>query len=69
VLSSPRELGAAMVLLDLLRRAGKEEGWRQFDKTIQTFVGRTDSATSDDLPTLPRRPTFNRLLISRPMTT
>lgn len=48
-LSSPRELGSAMVLLDLLRRAGKEEAWRQFDRTIQTFVGRTDSATFDDL--------------------
>ena len=48
-LSSPRELGASMVLLDLLRKAGKEEDWRQFDRCIQTFVGRTDSATFDDL--------------------
>jgi hypothetical protein len=48
-LSSNRELGAAMVLLDLVRKAGKEEAWRQFDRTIQTFVGRTDSATFDDL--------------------
>jgi hypothetical protein len=48
-LSSGRELGAAVVLLDLLRAAGKEEAWRQFDHVIQTFVGRTDSATFDDL--------------------
>lgn len=48
-LSSARELGASMVLLDLLRKAGKEEAWRKFDSCIQTFVGRTDSATFDDL--------------------
>lgn len=48
-LSSTRELGASMVLLDLLRKAGKEEAWRKFDSCIQTFVGRTDSATFDDL--------------------
>jgi hypothetical protein len=48
-LSAPRELGAALVLLDLLRRADKEETWRKFDRCIQTFVGRTDSATFDDL--------------------
>ncbi len=48
-LSSPRELGASMVLLDLLRRADQQEAWRKFDRCIQTFVGRTDSATFDDL--------------------
>lgn len=48
-LSDGRELGAAVVLLDLLRRAGQEDAWRQFDRTLQTFVGRTDSATFDDL--------------------
>jgi hypothetical protein len=48
-LSSSRELGSAMVLLDLLRKANKETEWRQFDALIQTFVGRTDSATFDDL--------------------
>ncbi len=48
-LSSERELGASMVLLDLLRKGGKDEAWRQFDHCIQTFVGRTDSATFDDL--------------------
>ena len=49
VLSNGRELGASVVLLDLLRRSGREESWRHFDKAIQTFVGRTDSATFDDL--------------------
>lgn len=44
-LSSPRELGSAIVLHDLLRRSGKFEQWEQFDRMIQTFVGRTDSAT------------------------
>jgi hypothetical protein len=48
-LSSPRELGAAVVLLDLLRTSGREKDWRQFDRLLQTFVGRTDSATFDDL--------------------
>src|SRR5215472_9148579 len=40
--SSTRELGAALVLHDLLNRAGKFEGWQQFDRVIQTFVGETD---------------------------
>lgn len=48
-LSSTRELGASMVLLDLLRKAEKVDAWRKFDHCIQTFVGRTDSATFDDL--------------------
>lgn len=43
--SSTRELGAAMVLYDLLKRSGKFEQWQQFDRLIQTFVGRTDSMT------------------------
>jgi hypothetical protein len=43
--SSPRELGAAVVLNDLLKRAKKFEQWQQFDRLIQTFVGRTDSMT------------------------
>ncbi len=43
--SSPRELGGAVVLLDLLKRAGKMDQWREFDRIIQTFVGRTDSMT------------------------
>jgi hypothetical protein len=43
--ASPRELGGAIVLHDLLKRAGKFEQWRQFDQMIQTFVGKTDSMT------------------------
>lgn len=43
--SSPRELGGALVLLDLLQKAGKFEQWQQFDQIIQTFVGKTDSMT------------------------
>jgi hypothetical protein len=44
-LSSPRELGAAVVLHDLLQRAKKFEQWQQFDRVLQTFVGITDSMT------------------------
>jgi hypothetical protein len=43
--SSPRELGAAFVLFNLLQRSGKYEQWLQFDRVMQTFVGRTDSMT------------------------
>jgi hypothetical protein len=45
VLSSPRELGSAVILNDLLLRANQFERWQQFDRLIQTYVGRTDSAT------------------------
>jgi hypothetical protein len=40
-----RELGAALVMLDLLKNAKKMEQWRDFDRIIQTFVGKTDSMT------------------------
>jgi len=43
--ASPRELGAAVTLHNLLERSGKFEQWQQFDQLIQTFVGRTDSMT------------------------
>jgi hypothetical protein len=43
--STPRELGAAAVLHDLLRRSGKFEAWQRFDRVLQTFVGHTDSMT------------------------
>ncbi len=43
--SSPRELAGAIVLYDLLQQSGKFPQWQQFDRTIQTFVGRTDSMT------------------------
>ena len=47
--SSPRELGSAAVLLDLLRHSGGEADWREFDRLLTVFVGRVDSATFDDL--------------------
>jgi hypothetical protein len=47
--SSPRELGAAVVLHDLLQRSNKLEQWRQFDEVLQTFVGRSDSMSFDQL--------------------
>jgi hypothetical protein len=47
--SSARELGSAVVLLDLLRKAKKEEAWRRFDGCLQALVGRADCATFDDL--------------------
>src|SRR5262249_17667891 len=43
--SSPRQLAAALVLHDLLHRAGKFERWQQFDQVLQTFVGPADSMT------------------------
>lgn len=43
--ASPREAGAALVLHDLLQRSGQFKAWRDFDATIQTFVGKTDSMT------------------------
>ncbi|MSQ96290.1 MAG: DUF3160 domain-containing protein [Gemmataceae bacterium] len=51
-LSSARELGSAMILNDLLARSGKFEDWQRFDRLIQTFVGRTDSATFAHLDAL-----------------
>src|SRR5205814_110731 len=38
--ASARELGAAVILHDLLRRSGKSKDWQQFDLVLQTFVGR-----------------------------
>jgi hypothetical protein len=52
VLSSPRELGSAVILNDLLVRSKQYDRWQQFDHLIQTFVGRTDSATFAHLGTL-----------------
>jgi hypothetical protein len=43
--TSPRELGAALVLHDLLQRSKQFQAWQNFDATIQTFVGKTDSMT------------------------
>jgi hypothetical protein len=38
-----RELAAAVVLHDLLRRAGQEKQWEHFDRLLRHFVGRPDS--------------------------
>ncbi|HYT91655.1 MAG TPA: DUF3160 domain-containing protein [Gemmataceae bacterium] len=43
--SSPRELGAAIVLHDLLMKSGQFKKWEHFDRMLQTFVGKTDSMT------------------------
>lgn len=43
--TSTRELGSAVVLHDLLHRAKQYKNWQNFDNTIQTFVGKTDSMT------------------------
>jgi hypothetical protein len=43
--ASPRELGGAVVLHDLLRRSGHFEKWQQFDRVLRTFVGQADSMT------------------------
>ena len=50
--ASPRELGAAVTLHNLLQQSGKFEQWQQFDQLIQTFVGRTDSMTFAQLGNL-----------------
>jgi hypothetical protein len=43
--ASPREMAGAIVLNDLLKRSGQVATWEQFDRVLQTFVGRTDSMT------------------------
>jgi Protein of unknown function (DUF3160) len=43
--ASPREMAGAVVLGDLLKRSSQFGTWEQFDKVLQTFVGRTDSMT------------------------
>jgi hypothetical protein len=43
--SSPRELGGAVVLHDLLKRSGESDVWQRCDQLLQGFVGRTDSMT------------------------
>lgn len=50
--ASPRELGAAVTLHNLLQQSGKFEQWQQFDRLIQTFVGKTDSMTFAQLSNL-----------------
>ena len=43
--TSPREMGSAVVLHDLLHRAKQYDAWQNFDTIVQTFVGKTDSMT------------------------
>ena len=51
-LASPRELGAALVLLDLLKTAGQLSNWENFDQVIATFVGDSDSMNFSQLEVL-----------------
>jgi hypothetical protein len=44
-MASPREMAGAIVLWHLLRQSGQFESWRAMDRTIQTFVGWSDSMT------------------------
>jgi hypothetical protein len=44
-----RELGAAVVLHDLLHRAKREKEWENFDRLLQHFVGRADSLNCTQL--------------------
>jgi hypothetical protein len=43
VYASPREMGAAIVLWNLLNRSDQFAAWHDFDQVIQAFVGWTDS--------------------------
>ena len=43
--TSLQELGAAIVLYDLLKKSGNFELWQQFDSFLQRFVGRVDGMT------------------------
>lgn len=51
-LASTRELGTAVVLTHLLAQAGYRETWREFDRLLQFFVGRTDSMTPGQMSEL-----------------
>jgi hypothetical protein len=42
-IDSPQEVGAALVLYNLIKKSGKFEQWQQFNQLIQTFLGRTYS--------------------------
>lgn len=48
-LASPRELGTALVLHQLLTDAGALDDWTTLDAVIQTFVGWSDSLTFPQL--------------------
>jgi hypothetical protein len=44
-----RELAGAVVLHDLLRRAGMEERWQQMDRVLLRLIGKPDSLTFSQL--------------------
>jgi hypothetical protein len=46
---SPRELGTALILRDLIVRSGRIDEWRAYDALLQGLVGRADSMTFDRL--------------------
>jgi hypothetical protein len=48
-MASPRELGVAVVLWHLLNSSGQFDAWREADRTIETFLGPTDSLTFGQL--------------------
>jgi len=60
-----RELAAAVVLNDLLKRARKFDQWAEFDRLLQTFVGKTDSMTFGQLDSLLTRAASSRPPTSR----
>jgi hypothetical protein len=47
--ASPRELGLAVVLWHLLNQSGQFATWADMERTIETFVGWTDSMTAGQL--------------------
>ncbi len=49
---APRELAAAVVLHDLLATSKQLDTWRQIDRVLQTFVGRSDSMGPPDVGAL-----------------
>lgn len=59
--SSTRELGGAIVLLDLLKQSDQFENWQDFDRLLQTFVGVVDSMTFEQLNTLLTQADVNSL--------
>jgi hypothetical protein len=50
--ASPRELGAALVLHDLLRRSDQLDTWRYMDRLLQAFVGPSDCLNFEQLGAL-----------------
>jgi hypothetical protein len=48
-MASPRELGTAIVLFQLLNSSAQFNNWRDMEQVIQTFVGPTDSMTFGQL--------------------